>query len=173
MRDPHLVSCQPIVPASNPSVAHGSTARPPSLPAAPAAAWVAGAKPRSCMAAVIRCRKGVMAIPPDIKRKAVRRYRHMEPGQQQAVRGDQKGWGCDSARERFVQRTLWDVSGPRCPSRHHCGGGACFLLSSSVSSQHSHTARGGGSRTSCETQKELIVCYARHKRRTLVVRLIE
>src|SRR6476620_7450713 len=45
MRDPHLVSWQPIVPAPNPSVAHGSTARPPSLPAAPAAACLAASEP--------------------------------------------------------------------------------------------------------------------------------
>src|SRR5436190_19695263 len=45
MRDPHLVSWQPIVPAPNPSVARGSLARPPSLPAAPAAAWVAASEP--------------------------------------------------------------------------------------------------------------------------------
>ena len=45
MRDPHLVSWQPIVPAPNPSVARGSTPRPPSLPAAPAAAWVAASEP--------------------------------------------------------------------------------------------------------------------------------
>src|SRR4051794_30939303 len=50
------------------------------------------------MSSVIRWRKGVMAIPPDVKRKAVRRYRHMEPGRQQAVRSDKKGWERDSAR---------------------------------------------------------------------------
>src|SRR5215207_3881143 len=41
MRDPHLVNWQPNVPAPNPSVARGLTARPPSLPAAPVAAWLA------------------------------------------------------------------------------------------------------------------------------------
>src|SRR4051794_18709130 len=45
MRDPHLVSWQPMVPAPNPSVARGSPARPPSLPAVPAAAWVAASEP--------------------------------------------------------------------------------------------------------------------------------
>src|SRR5512138_966178 len=45
MREPHLVSWQPIVRAPSPSVARGSTPRPPSLPAAPAAAWLAASEP--------------------------------------------------------------------------------------------------------------------------------
>src|SRR4051812_7315158 len=45
------------------------------------------------MSWVIRCRREVIAIPPDVKPKAIRRYRHMEPSRQQVVRSDQNGWG--------------------------------------------------------------------------------
>jgi hypothetical protein len=44
MPAPHLLSWQPVVLAPNPSLAHGSTARPAWLPAAPAAAWLAASR---------------------------------------------------------------------------------------------------------------------------------
>jgi type I restriction enzyme R subunit len=46
----HLVNWRLIVSRPYPSVAHGSTARPPSLPAAPAAAWVAASEPAASAA---------------------------------------------------------------------------------------------------------------------------